>query len=126
MVYIACFIASVFFAWLAKRAGNKTAFILCSAFSLIIPIMLAALRDYSVGVDTINYLEMDLYWHGASGGSLTGYLKYYFQNGGREPIFAGPYAEVENQDRPGLMNRFCHRTSRKSNRIMLWAVKYCS
>lgn len=88
MVYIACFIASVFFAWLAKRAGNKTAFILCSAFSLIIPIMLAALRDYSVGVDTINYLEMDLYWHGASGGSLTGYLKYYFQNGGREPIFA--------------------------------------
>lgn len=89
MVYLICFIISVFFAYLAKRAGNRTTFVICSAFSLIITIMLAALRDYSIGVDTQNYLHMDIYWRGATSfSSITEYLKYYLLYGRNEPLFA--------------------------------------
>ena len=90
MAYLTCFLISLLFAYLAKKASDKISFLLFSAISLIIPIMLATLRDYSVGVDTLNYLTADMYWQGASSASsLTEYMKYYLQNGGRsEPLFA--------------------------------------
>lgn len=91
MTYLTCFLISLFFAYLAKRASDKISFLLFSAISLVIPIMLATLRDYSIGVDTLNYLTEEMYWQGASSaGSLAEYMKYYLQNGSRssEPLFA--------------------------------------
>lgn len=89
MVYLTCFIFSVFFAYLAKRAGNRTTFVICSGISLTITILLAALRDYSIGVDTFNYLQMDIYWQGATSfNSIAEYLEYYLLYGRNEPLFA--------------------------------------
>ena len=89
MIYLICFFVSVFFAYLASRAGNKATFITFSIVSIAVTVTLAGLRDYSIGVDTMNYLQMDLYWEGAvTARSLGEYLRNYFAGGGKEPLFA--------------------------------------
>lgn len=89
MAYITCFIVSTFIAYLAKQSRNKYSFIVCSIISLLITIVLATLRDYSIGVDTYSYLRLNYYWQGASSfNSLHEYLKYYLEAGNSEPLFA--------------------------------------
>ncbi len=103
MAYITCFIGSVFFAYLAKRSRNRCSFIACSIISLLITIVLATLRDYSIGIDTYGYLRLNYYWQGATSfSSIYEYLKYYLQAGNSEPLFAlfmGVIAQVTGEYR---------------------------
>lgn len=60
LIYLSCFISSIYF---FKRAVQvhptnfytKVKYILFLSLAIIIPCLLAALRDYSIGVDTENY-----------------------------------------------------------------------
>lgn len=89
MAYFVCFAVSILFAYLANKAKKKSLFLLFSVISVLIPVMLAGMRDYSIGVDVKNYLKMDRFWAGAQKAeSLVEYLKYYLSLGLREPLFA--------------------------------------
>lgn len=89
MVYIACFSVSAFFAWLAKKTVSKTKFILFSVISISITVLLAGLRDFSIGIDTENYMTRALYWDGAiKSATLTDYIYKYMISGYGEPFFA--------------------------------------
>lgn len=103
MTYLICFILSLCFAYLAKLSASKMTFLIFSTISLTIMITLAALRDYSIGVDTLSYLRLNIYWQGATtSGSLIDYLKYYLINGSKEPLFAlmlGVIAKVTGEYR---------------------------
>ena len=89
MVYIACFAVSAFFAWLAKKTGSKTKFILFSVISISVTVLLAGLRDFSIGIDTENYMTRTLYWDGAiKSATLTDYIYKYIISGYGEPFFA--------------------------------------
>lgn len=51
--------------------------------------MLAGLRDYSIGIDTMNYKEHQAYWSAAiKSDTLIEYFKRYFATGYFEPLFA--------------------------------------
>ncbi len=65
MIYLVCFFISFMFAREAGKAKTKTMFILFSILSLAPTILLAGLRDYSIGIDTMNYYDMPMYWRGA-------------------------------------------------------------
>ena len=58
MVYTITLIFSVFFAWLASRVKNKGVMILCSIISVLIPAIIAGIRD-RVGTDTMVYAIPD-------------------------------------------------------------------
>lgn len=55
MIYLFCYTISICFVLLAKKAGNKTAFISFISISIFIPSLLAGLRGITIGTDTINY-----------------------------------------------------------------------
>lgn len=55
MIYLICFFFSVLFAHLAYRTNKIGYFIFYSIISILVTTMLAGLRDYSVGIDTLNY-----------------------------------------------------------------------
>ena len=89
MIYLACFSVSTFFAFLANRAKQRKYFLLFSVISILLPVLLAGLRNYSVGIDTDNYLTMERFWYGAiRAPSLWNYLQNYLLSGYREPLFA--------------------------------------
>lgn len=89
MIYLVCFAASTLFAHLANKTDKKNKFIIFSFVSIAVTVLLAGLRDYSIGIDTMNYLIKDRYWAGAiSSNSLLDYLKFYFPLGYGEPLFA--------------------------------------
>ena len=89
MIYLACFAASGFFAYLANRAEKRRNFILFSAVSILLPVLLAGLRDYSIGTDVDNYLNLECFWKGAiSADSAKEYVLYYRSTGLREKLFA--------------------------------------
>ena len=54
IIYLLCFAISVFFAWRAERTTTKTLFVACSILSIAPTVLLAGLRDISVGIDTAN------------------------------------------------------------------------
>ena len=89
MIYFVCFIASAIAAYFANKTSDRKRFLLLSVISVLITILLAGLRDYEVGIDTINYLSKKRYWLGAiSAESLGAYMKYYMGIGYGEPLFA--------------------------------------
>lgn len=89
MIYLFCFIISAGFAFFASRAENRTKFYILSFFSIAVMVALAGFRDYTVGTDTYNYLNKQMYWGGAvSADSLWDYFKFYFPLGYGEPLFA--------------------------------------
>ena len=89
MIYILCFALSAGFAFFANRSKNRFIFLFLSFLSISVMVALAGLRDYTVGIDTYNYLKKQMYWGGAvSADSLWGYFKYYFPLGYGEPLFA--------------------------------------
>lgn len=89
MIYLVCFAGSVALAYFANKAKDRKLFWLFSALSILLPVLLAGLRDYSIGIDVKNYLNMDRFWAGAiRAESLGDYLKYYLSLGLREPLFA--------------------------------------
>ena len=90
MVYIVCFALSFLFAWLANnKAKNKVVFVLFSVLSISVVVALAGLRDFSIGIDTDNYLTMKLYWDGAiKSATLKEYIFDYIGGGYTEPFFA--------------------------------------
>ena len=53
-IYLLCFAVSVFFAWRAEKTTSKSLFIACSILSIAPTVLLAGLRDISVGIDTAN------------------------------------------------------------------------
>ena len=57
MIYLLFFCISVFFAHLAKRSKKKNFFIFYSIVSIALPVLLAGLRNVSIGIDTSNYYE---------------------------------------------------------------------
>ena len=61
MVYPITIAFSVFFAWLASRAKNKSVRILCSVISVLIPSIVGGLRQVGVGIDTLTYGAPDAF-----------------------------------------------------------------
>ena len=51
MIYLACFAVSGFFAYLANRTDKRRMFLLFSFISILIPVLLAGFRAYSIGID---------------------------------------------------------------------------
>ncbi len=89
MIYLACFAVSALFAHYANKTQKKHLFWLFSVLSILIPTLLAGLRDYEIGTDTMNYFKLKRYWAGAvSAESLGAYMKYYMGIGYGEPLFA--------------------------------------
>lgn len=88
-MYIACYALSVLFAYLAYKEGKGRKFVLFSVISILIPVLIAGLRDYSIGIDTMNYYEMERYWGMASEADSFGdYLAFYVPKGYGELFFA--------------------------------------
>lgn len=89
MIYIICFAASALFAASANKAKSRKYFIILSLISIIIPVLLAGLRDYSIGIDTSHYLNYPRYWAGAERyDTLWEYMRYYSGLGIGEHLFA--------------------------------------
>lgn len=90
MIYIVCFALSAVFAWLAnKKAENKILFYTFSIISIATVVLLAGLRDFSIGIDTESYMTKKLYWDGAiKSATLTDYIYDYILTGYGEPFFA--------------------------------------
>jgi len=59
MIYLACYISSCFFAYIDFRYGksSKTASFILSAFAVVIPCLVAGMRDPSIGTDVQVYIE---------------------------------------------------------------------
>lgn len=87
MIYLACFAASGFFAYLAKRTQRRHWFILFSVISILIPVMLAGLRDFSIGIDVESYLHKDYYWIGARDREPLDYFLFYANQNRRDVLF---------------------------------------
>lgn len=89
MIYLFVYFCSFITAYLARRAKDKPMFLFCSFISISIMIILAGMRDYSIGIDTKNYLNFQMYWRGAmSSSSVSSYVSHYISDGNREVIFA--------------------------------------
>lgn len=87
MIYLVCFGVSVLFAHLANKARNRYSFFLWSFISIIVPVMLAALRDYSIGIDTLMYYNG--WWTDAvRAGSLFRFLRVYSHTASMEYLYA--------------------------------------
>ena len=71
IIYLLCFAISVFFAWRAEKSTTKTLFVACSVLSIAPTVLLAGLRDISIGIDTANMyynawqvaVSADSFWH---------------------------------------------------------------
>ncbi len=89
MIYLVCFAASAGFAYFANKTNNRKKFYIFSVCSILVMVLLAGLRDYSIGIDTLNYYNKAAYWKGAvESTSLIDYLNKYFSFGYSEPLFA--------------------------------------
>lgn len=89
MIYVICFGLSALFAWFASKTKKRTFFVFFSVISILLPVTLAGLRDYSIGIDTSNYLELAQFWWGAAErDTLQAYLEYYNSKEFGEPLFA--------------------------------------
>ncbi len=78
MIYLLCFGASALFAQFAYKSKAKYAVFIWSAMSIAVTVILAGLRDYSIGIDVENYRTFNIYWGKASDtGTLAEYLKFY-------------------------------------------------
>ena len=81
LIYLFAFSLSFIFAHLARKSGRSRgniAFWVFSGLSIFCLVLIAGLRDYSIGIDVKNYLEFPIYWKGAcASSSLLEYLKYY-------------------------------------------------
>ena len=89
MIYLACFLLSALFAFFAAKAQSRWKTIVFSFLSIILPVLLAGLRDISVGIDTSNYYDMERYWATASVvDSVKEYMAFYLPKGYGEVLFA--------------------------------------
>lgn len=89
MIYLACFALSTLFAFWANKTDKRWKFWLFSVLCIALPVLLAGLRGFNIGIDTENYLTFERFWAGAmKADSLIGYLQYYLSLGLREPLFA--------------------------------------
>ncbi|MDD6279298.1 MAG: EpsG family protein [Oscillospiraceae bacterium] len=92
LIYLLAFSLSFIFAHLASKSGRSRgniAFWVFSGLSIFCLVLIAGLRDYSIGIDVKNYLEFPIYWKGAcASSSLLEYLKYYLADGNTEILFA--------------------------------------
>lgn len=89
MIYIVCFLLSTMFAFFAAKTQSRWKIIVCSFLSIMLPLLLAGLRDISIGIDTSNYHDMDRYWATAStAGSVKEYMDFYLPQGYGEVLFA--------------------------------------
>lgn len=88
MIYLLCFGTSALFAQFAKKSKYKFWFLVFSVVSIMVPTILAGLRDYSIGIDVKNYIIDSKYWQGASvADSLWEYIKNIFTSDKIEPLF---------------------------------------
>ena len=89
MIYFVCFIASATAAYFAHKTSDRKKFLILSVISILITTLLAGLRAYEIGIDTMSYMTKKRYWQGAvSAESLGTYMKYYMGIGYGEPLFA--------------------------------------
>ncbi len=89
MIYLASFAVSAVLAHFAAKQKNKPLFYLLSFFSVAVVILVAGLRDFSIGIDTISYFEKKLYWDGAiKSATFRDYILFYIDSGYGEPLFA--------------------------------------
>lgn len=90
MIYLICFLISVLFAHQAKISKNRSGFIVWSVLSILVTVLLAGMRDVSIGIDTSNYYYGS--WQRACYTNLPlwKYLKYYLtvSRGRSEVLFA--------------------------------------
>lgn len=96
MIYIICFGISALLAYFANKAKNRVASVCLSVLSILVTVTLAGLRDYTIGIDTDNYLTLPRFWAGAvKRDTLLAYLQYYSSLGFGEPLFAFLLGVVE-------------------------------
>jgi len=89
MIYLGCFAISALFAYFASKTENKYRFYTFSAISIAVVVLLAGLRDATVGIDTGNYLTKNLYWDGAiKSATFVDYFYEYIISDYGEPLFA--------------------------------------
>lgn len=81
MIYILCFVSSALFAHLATKQSKKICIVLFSIISVLIPSVLAGLRDTSIGTDVEYYL---IPWF-----SIARYTDSFIEylSLGKEPLF---------------------------------------
>ncbi len=78
-IYLICFACSVWFAYRAQKSRSKRRFVFFSIISIAITVILAGLRDISVGIDTYNYYRNG--WAVAvNSKSLGSFLKAYYNS----------------------------------------------
>ena len=61
IIYICVFILSITFTYFAEKSRNKINFILCSFIAILIPSILAGIRDSGIGTDTQVYVDSSWY-----------------------------------------------------------------
>ena len=89
MIYLVCFAASVFLAYLASKTDDRKHFWIYSVASVSIMVLLAGLRDFSIGIDVMGYYTKTRYWNGAiQAESLASYMQNYLRSEFSEPLFA--------------------------------------
>lgn len=88
MIYLLCYGASALFALAAHRSRHRAGAVIWSLLSIAVTVVLAGLRDYSIGIDVENYKNFNIYWVQASRStSVADYLHFYMQYGS-EYLFA--------------------------------------
>jgi len=90
MMYLICFGLSIGLAYFAMKSTDRRIKILLLIASAALPIALAGLRDYSIGIDVENYyVKYSRYWRDAvSADSLWAYLSKFMTHGRGESLFA--------------------------------------
>ncbi len=92
LVYLGAFSLSFLFGHLARKSKNtrdNAALWVFSFLSILCIVLIAGLRDYSIGIDVKNYLRFPTYWRGAYGSdSVMQYLRRYLADGNTELLFA--------------------------------------
>jgi len=88
LIYLSCFALSAGLAYFAQKSRDRWGMLLLSLLSIAFPVVLAGLRDITIGIDVKNYLNFPEYWAGAiKERSLLEYLKDYAAYGHGEPLF---------------------------------------
>ena len=109
--YLLCFRISVLFAYQAEKSKNKFIFLLFSLISILFPVILAALRDYSIGVDTSHYLRGTWSMAVKRTDSLSRFLTTYLRVSAKDEIVYAWFLWI------------IAKISNGSNRIFLFATQ---
>ncbi len=87
MIYFLCYAVSLLLLWLAYRAKRKIVKRILFVLSVAIPVFLAGARDYTVGIDTKNYLRYYNFLSRANDIETLFFYATHYNNGSGEWLF---------------------------------------